>query len=172
MRERDGLLTWARAELQAHRPWAARDALAGRLAQRPADQEVLDLLARCWLALGDEERAGRYWFLTDVQSVEAEGARAAFRQRFGDDAYKIASALKVRAPMGDWPDEVQQRLAQLAADIDQQGHRWTPGNRPRLAPAPRERAAPGWWLVALAVLLATVGVWIVGVYTLIRQLFQ
>ncbi|WP_239395999.1 DUF6584 family protein [Frankia sp. CiP3] len=157
----------ARAERSAGRLPFARDRLAGLLAQHPADQDTLDLLGQICRDLGDEIAAGRWWFLSARDDPAADAARAAFLAAHSQP-WKAANALKVRAPAEAFPTVVQARLAELAGRVEAAGGSWVPGQRAPLQPLPSTQT---WsWrdtLVIAGLLLSTVGVWLVGLVTLI-----
>lgn len=161
----------AREELDAGRAWAARDRLTGCLAHRPADVEVLDLLAESWSALGEPAQAGRWWYLVDRDDGTADTARAAFTAEHDDDPLRVISALAVHAPLRAWPPAVRRRLQALADAAAARGERWTPGSRPSWR-RPVPDSDEGWWFGAMmvVVLLAVVGVWLLGAVTLVRIL--
>ncbi|WP_322754838.1 DUF6584 family protein [Frankia sp. Cas3] len=157
----------ARAEVAAGRLPFARDRLAGLLAQHPADPEALDLLGAVCRELGDEVAAGRWWFLSARDDPEADAARAAFLAAQAEP-WKAANALRVRAPAEAFPAEVQVRLADLVSEVAAAGGSWVPGQRAPLTPS---TATQTWsWtdsFVMGGILLSTVGVWLVGVITLV-----
>lgn len=74
----------ARADLEAGRPWKARDRLNGILGDRQ-DAEVLDLLAAVHYEMHDLPAAGAIWFVTGRDDHMAQDAIAAWRERHGND---------------------------------------------------------------------------------------
>jgi hypothetical protein len=159
----------ALAELAAGRPWNARDRLAGRLSQRPADQDVLDLLGQVCDELGDQVAAGRWWFLTDRDDDAADAARAAFLA-VHDQPWKAANALRVRAPATAYPPAARARLADLAERVRVGGGTWVPGRPASLTPPEAPKPGGHAWvdlMVTGALLVGTVGVWLVGAIALV-----
>lgn len=80
----------ARADLDAGRPWKARDRLTGLLAHRQ-DLEVLDLLATVHHDMQDLPAAGALWFVTGRDDDNARNSIAAWRERYGSDQVRWRS---------------------------------------------------------------------------------
>jgi hypothetical protein len=74
----------ARADLDAGRPWKARDRLNGLLRDRQ-DAEVLDLLATVHYEMHDLPAAGALWFVIGRDDEIAHDSITAWRQRHGND---------------------------------------------------------------------------------------
>lgn len=70
----------AHADLDAGRPWMARDRLVSALRDRQ-DDEVLNLLAEVHEQLGDLPAAGALWFVTGLEDDRARTALEAWRER-------------------------------------------------------------------------------------------
>lgn len=165
----------ARASLAAGRPWEARDRLSGVLGQDPYDLEVQALLGQAWWQLGDPARAGRYWFLTGREGAEVDAAVEAWRAA-QPSATQRARTLRLQ-PKSErsLAPAAAARLAALVAEVQEQGATWEPGHPVRVsgsggeANASRTADVLG-GLVVVLVLLATVGVWLVGVVALVRLL--
>jgi hypothetical protein len=126
--------------------------------------------------MADLPSAGRYWFLTERNDEKVQQALEAMYERHGRRATELIHFLPVRAPIDAYPPEVQTRLRGLQARARKEGFRWDPGKR-----QPDEQIQSTWksrivdGLVAAAVLLFFVGVWLVGVVTvviLIGRLFR
>lgn len=159
-RERVPLIDRARADLEAGRPWKARDRLTGWLHQNPTDQDALGLLGDVYMRMGDEPAAGRALMLTERDDEDTRRAVEAFEARYGNTAARI-QALGVRVPFDRWPPRVQERLRALQQRADADGLRWIedrPGSPVELPPK-----GP-WWHEALAMgaFGLLVAPWIVG----------
>jgi hypothetical protein len=74
----------ARADLDAGRPWMARDRLVSALRDRQ-DDEVLDLLAEVHAQLGDLPAAGALWFVTGRDDEISRVALLAWYERHPTD---------------------------------------------------------------------------------------
>ncbi|MDQ1681873.1 MAG: hypothetical protein QOH99_414 [Frankiaceae bacterium] len=159
----------AREDLAAGRPWVARDRAAGLLAHRQGDPEVLEVLGDAWAALGDDVRAGRYWFLTgrdDPAAIQAVDAFVASHP----DAAEAARVVGVLPGVGYAPAAVA-RISALRSRVEAAGGEWTPGRKPARSPAPTPAAGRGKVrrrLMAAVVFFLTIGVWSIGVAAIIR----
>lgn len=154
-----GALARARADLEAGRPWMARDRLVGALAQRQ-DDELLDLLAEVHETMGDLPAAGALWFVTGRDDDRARAAVDAWRDRHASDEQRWRSI----------PGPVR-RHARPPTALDELRAAAVVESRGRTAPLPdvpeegswRDALAPvGCLLVLLGVLvLVVVGGWTV-----------
>lgn len=169
----------AKDDFAAGRLWKARDRLHGLVRANPTNEEMFSLLGDVYFEMGDLPQAGRYWYLTIREGVNFDEARNAFEQRFGTQAAQIIEALPVYARWTEFEPEIRQRLGNLieSAGIKSQGTsaRWTKDwwfDRPRREPSkPLKPLDKGWtFVVAVLVVLLTVGVWVTGAMTLVRAL--
>lgn len=85
-----GAVERARADLEAGRPWMARDRLLGALPHR-MDAELVDLLAEVHVAMHDLPAAGALWFVTGRSDPVARDAVAAWGGRYRSDDAKWSS---------------------------------------------------------------------------------
>jgi hypothetical protein len=158
-----------RSDLAEGRLWKARDRVTGTLVARPTDPVLLELAGQVFFQMGDLPRAGAYWFLTDKDGPEVEAALVALKQRHGKGALGLIHALPVRDAIEAFPPRVQERLRQLQREAKRDHkYNWDPqpsrkdesvsqGERPnRMVDA----------IVLIAGATATVGVWIVGAFTI------
>jgi hypothetical protein len=97
-------------ELDNGRLWKARDRLLGKIADQPANQDVLGLLGDVFFAMGDLPQAGRYWWLTERDDDRAAAGREAFHERYGKDPYAFVRALPTKLALEAYPDAVRARL--------------------------------------------------------------
>jgi hypothetical protein len=147
----------------------ARDRAAGLLAHRRGDPEVLKVLGDAWAALGDDVRAGRYWFLTGRDDPAANQAVDAFVASH-PDAAEAARAVGVLRGVGYAPAAVA-RISALRSRVEAAGGEWAPGRKSARSPAPRPAT---WWrkvggrLMVAVVVFLTIGVWSIGVAAIIR----
>jgi Flp pilus assembly protein TadB len=125
-RDRVPVIDRALADIEAGRPWKARDRLNGYLHQHPADQPAHELLGEVYLAMGDLPAAGRALMLTERSDAQAAVAIEAFEHRYGSTAARIR-ALRVRAPLESWPPLVQERLGALRERSRVEGAEWEIG---------------------------------------------
>lgn len=176
MSERDPVAVAVEA-LANDRPWEARDRLAGVLGHRPDDLNVQALLGDAWWRLGDAARAGRYWFLTERSGPEVDEAVAAWAST-ARPAVTRARVLRVRADVRRHYSAVaQQRLSILVEQVAAEGATWEPGQSVKVPggrlPSEKNDSRLGDALGVLAgigLMLATVGVWLVGLIALVRLL--
>jgi hypothetical protein len=162
----------ARADLLAGRLWLARDRLGSLLAARPADQIALDLMGEVLWRMGDQPGAGRFWTLTPRDDPDARAARAALEQRYRRSLPGLLQAIPARAPLESYPPVVQERLRGLARRAEAEGLRWAPGPA---APPPELPEPEGYGAFALfgfIVVLLGVGIWLLGLATLVYLLVQ
>ncbi len=167
------LIERARAEVEAGRPWKARERLEGSLANDATNPDVLDLLGEICSRMGDLPAAGGYWFLTERHGPEVDAATAALHERFPTPA-ALFSALPVKAPLSAYPDSVRMRLEKLVADENAQ---WLWAKKlegiGRKGHDPRA-AAESANSTGCAIAAAVVAPWFVGVgamvYALVRLL--
>ncbi|MGG5260989.1 DUF6584 family protein [Phycicoccus avicenniae] len=107
-----GAVDRARADLEAGRPWMARDRLTSALQVRQ-DDEILDLLAEVHVRMHDLPAAGALWFATGRSDEAARDAVAVWAARFpSDDARwsSIPRPLRLRAGSPGL-EELRRRLA-------------------------------------------------------------
>ena len=90
----------ARADLEAGRPWKARDRLTSLLVQRQ-DAEVVDLLVDVHLAMNNLPAAGVLMFVRERSDEAATRAIEAWRDHYGDEEAQWRS---VPAPLRS-PDQ-------------------------------------------------------------------
>jgi len=161
-------LTRAHQDLAEGRPWKAKDRLEGMLVTFPADQEVLDLLGEVNWSMGDAPEAGRAWYLTDRAGPEVDAATAAFTERYGMPG--LANRLPVKAPFGAYPPGAHQRLKALQKAQRKAGQKWPKAPSARGVGQMQDSKVRGAIAtIALGVILvATVGIWLVGLAVLVR----
>ena len=172
----------AAADLRRGEPWLARDRLLGALRASPLDQEVLRGLAEVYTALGDLPAAGTCWFITGVEDTDpaADAGLTALRARYRS-AIGVAHAVRVRGRIVDYPGPARSRLLDLQAELSELGRLWTPPARPRpVARSPRHGvrhavadASQGvlWVTVAVALAVANLGIYVVGVIAILRAIW-
>jgi hypothetical protein len=126
------LIQRAGADLDAGRPWMARDRLVGALRDRQ-DDEVLDLLAEVHQQLGDLPAAAALWFVTGRDDDVSRAALAAWHERHPTDQRRWNSI----------PSPVRRhaRTPQLIALQDAA----TRASRAGTAPVGTEAAPEAWW---------------------------
>lgn len=120
-------------ELDRGRLWKARDRLLGKLADQPANQDILGLLGDIHFAMGDLPQAGRYWWLTDRDDDRADAAAKAFYERFGTAEIDVLRALPRPTIAHAYPPSVRDRYEALIAAARESGHDWKPPVRHRPA---------------------------------------
>jgi hypothetical protein len=162
-------VTAAEVALADGRPWEARDRLSGYMAQHADDLYAQALLGDAWWQLRDPARAGRWWFLTDRDGPQVQEAVAAWREtrRAADLARSLGVASE---PERTYSPPALARLSWLEAEVAAEGADWRPGCPVRMPghetrPRRTARAVRNTVLV-VALLLATVGIWMVGVVAL------
>lgn len=158
----------ARSDLAAGRAWRARDRLDGLLTHRQ-DDEVLELLARVHVEMGDLPRAGALFYVlrggtAGVAAPDEQAALAAWRDRFGsEDArwYSIPSPVRLARA-----DDLRELRATSQAPAG--------AERDLPAPDPPVRsgvvAVAGCLLVLLVVLVA-IALLAVGAVTVVGLMF-
>ncbi|MBM6401662.1 DUF6584 family protein [Phycicoccus sonneratiae] len=107
-----GAVERARADLEAGRPWMARDRLLGALPHRP-DEGLVDLLAEVHVLMHDLPAAGALWFATGRDDEAARDAVTVWAARFpSDDARwsSIPRPLRLRTGSRDL-EELRRRLS-------------------------------------------------------------
>ena len=100
-------------ELDRGRLWKARDRLLGKLADQPANQDLLGLIGEVYFAMGDLPQAGRYWWLTDRDDDRAGAAATAFYERFGTNEFDVLRALPRPTIADAYPQVVRDRYVAL-----------------------------------------------------------
>jgi hypothetical protein len=169
------VLARARAEIAAGRLWKARDRLTGALRGDPYDQALLDLLGSLYLQMGEQPLAGSHWFLTERSGKDVELARAAFEERFGGDTIELLRVLPLGREIERYPQPARDRLAPLLERASERGFELRGERIARLEQkTPSLLPSSGWKrlslaLVAIFLLLITVGVWIYGWIALLRS---
>ena len=121
--EEKPVLERARAEIAAGRLWKARERLAGVIRFDRYDQKVLELLGEVHFSMGDLPAAGRLWFLTERSGHEAESARAALQERYGDDPALILESIPFSGDLERYPVFVRSRLDELVTQAGKCGQR-------------------------------------------------
>jgi hypothetical protein len=74
----------------------ARDRLHGLIGAYPEDLTLREALAEIYWQLQQPAMAGRYWYLTDCNTPEADRAREAFQKAHGHHPLLMLQALKFR----------------------------------------------------------------------------
>lgn len=160
MSSRAAVIERARADLDAGRPWKARDRLVAAQKHDPWNQDVLDLLGEVYYAMGDHPSAARYWLLTDREGPEVRAVTAAFEERWGHNLGERLKMIPVRDPIADYPPQVAARLEALAAEAERAGITW-PRERRDNSDAEDESRLWDWLIVPLIVILGP-GLWLLG----------
>ena len=157
-------LARARADLEAGRPWKARDRLAGLLTHRQ-DAEVLDLLATTHYEMRDLPAAGALWFVTGRDDDQSRRAIAEWEQKYDNAVARWHSLPKVVRR-----NDTSARVSVLRQTARQSGRS---GARD-LADPPRPEA---WWEpvvfggCALTVLVWVVVMVVIGMTTVWRWIW-
>jgi hypothetical protein len=180
-----------RRDLAAGRPWVARDRLYGALRDRPADPALWTLLAEVHEDMRDLPAAGAAWFLTDRgdDDAQAAAALAALRSRH-TSVQSLAHVIAVRCAPEELAPAAQSRVATVQDQLAAQGWSWEPPAHPRRGGPHRRDAAGGATpgpvprgatrrlarslrriLLALAMTAATLGIWGIGAWTVLRRLW-
>jgi hypothetical protein len=154
----------AEEDLAAGRLWKARDRVNGLLRNGCADQDVLDLAARVYFAMGDHPRAGLHWFMTDVSGINCDQAGAAMAERYGSHSRALAEALPLRASFDCYPPAVCRRLTDLAASVSSDARPWPAAAR--IGSEPRSAADKEKMTMSFLVVM-TIGVWIIGLLSIV-----
>lgn len=133
----------ALADLEAGRPWMARDRLHGTNPWGTGNAEVFDLLGRVHAAMNDQPAAGLAWFLSDRSGDDPEIAAAleVMRQRYKNPV-AVAIGLDLRAPISKFPPAAQQRLRDLQTEIEADHGKWNPPGLPQDARRRFSRNSP------------------------------
>ena len=161
------VLERAQEELKAGRVWKARDRLEGALANDPANQDVLQLLAEICFRMGDLPAAGRYRFLTEAAGLNVREAEAALRER-SPTRRALFAALPLKAPLDAYPRSVQVRVDALLGDDRDASWQWAKklrGAGRKSGPSPRDVRPGSDFAVALIVGIL-VAPWIIGIVTI------
>jgi hypothetical protein len=116
-------------ELDRGRLWKARDRLLGKLADEPANHDLLGLMGDVYFAMGDLPQAGRYWWLTDRDDERANAAAAAFYERFGTHEIDVLRALPRPTIADAYPPAVRARYEALVDAVREGGLEWKPPRR-------------------------------------------
>ena len=160
----------ARRDIDVGKLWKARDRYNGLLRTYPSNQAVLDALGDVNYRMGDMPAAGRYWFLTERDDEAATRAIDTMYERYGRTAIALIDALPVRDSIESFPLRVQERLRALQARARTEGFTWEPKRGTR-SKEPQPKIGPlREALITTAVVLVTLGIWIVGLVTLGRLL--
>lgn len=159
-------LARARADLDAGRPWKARDRLTGLLAVRQ-DPELLDLLAAVHFSMSDLPAAGALWFITGRDDPDALLAVAAWRERFGNDEARWQSLPRV--VRSNATDRALRDLRRSARNVQEERsarHRaeWRQADR-QAQPSSVSETAIVWALIGL--LISLVALILIGAGTVI-----
>lgn len=120
--------------------------------------------------MGDLPRAAAYWFLTEKEGPEVESALHALKERHGAGALGLIRALPVRAGIDAFPPQVQERLRQLQQEVKRShGYNWNPQPRGKGESTGQLKSSNSvvHAITLLAVVTATVGVWVIGMATII-----
>jgi uncharacterized protein DUF6584 len=75
------ILARVKREIDAGRPWRAKEILRGNIGSGRITPEILEELGRLLDSLGDRVEAGKYLFLSGVRDAASAEAIALFRQR-------------------------------------------------------------------------------------------
>ncbi|QIM22223.1 hypothetical protein G7075_15520 [Phycicoccus sp. HDW14] len=148
-----GAVERARADLEAGRPWMARDRLTSVIQHR-TDDELVDLLAEVYLTMLDVPAAGALWFATGRDDEVARDAVAVWADRFPSDDARWSSIPRPLRTTDGSPglEDLRRRLSARP-----RGER-----RPPDIPEPESRAeemlAPALLLAGVLVLVAMVGI--------------
>ena len=161
----------AKADLDAGRPWKARERLRSYLTASPGDQAALDLLGRVQCEMGDLPAAGTSWMLCSRSDADTEAAIDVLRHEHLRSVNGLIDALNVRLPVEDWPPVVRDRLRTLQAEAAASGRIWDPGRRPESPTSSESEGSFRLFLAGVAVFLALVAVLtLVGAIVVIRAI--
>lgn len=168
------VLKRAEADLEAGRPWKARDRLTGALLHSDADQKLLNALGSVYWEMKDKPAAGRIWFLVDRDDEEAVAARAALFERHGGRAQNVLRQMNVAYALDQYPPAVRARLQVLIKDAAAEGYKFRAPKRNIGEPksdAEWDDSTSIGEIVGITIFLAlTLGVWLFGAVSGIRWL--
>jgi hypothetical protein len=164
----------AREDLAAQRPWKARERLRAYLKAFPLDPVARDLLGQTLYDMRDLPAAGAIWFLSERDDDSTRAAIDALRVEHRRSG--VPSALDVRAPVEDWPANVQARLRALQAEAARGGWTWEPyaprAAEPLLDELPSERGERLVLAGCLLAVLLAVACALVGAVVLVGELYD
>lgn len=148
----------ARHDVASGRLWKARDRLNGLLTHGSVD--AYELLADVYFAMRDLPQAGKLWYLTGRDDAQALEAIEAWRSRCGNKPSAMLRSIKL-APS---TSIAQARIEDLRREVSSKEPRSAvPLNGVR--ESFRERI---WWACFFGfVLVFTIGIWIVGIASII-----
>lgn len=163
------VLDRARADIEAGRPWKARDRLQAAVAHDPTNQPVLELLSEVYYEMKDLPNAGRFWLLTDRSDPATQTALAEFEARWGGNLGEKLKMVPLGGPIDGYPPVARERLSVLreqarAADIE-----WPPPpQHEHASDAEDDEGIPvrQWPIVALLVIVGP-GLWLLGIVAVI-----
>ena len=155
----------ARHDVESGRLWKARDRLNGYIGigsstKRERD-DAIELLADVYFAMGDLPQAGKLWYLTDRDDEQARVAIEAWRARCGNQPGVMARSLVSHVPSTRLARDRYRELRQQAgSEGRRRDEEWNE--------VPRTIGDRIWTSVILGtVLVLSVGVWIVGIISII-----
>ena len=106
----------ANEELQAGRPWRAKEILQGSLRHAGYDVELFEKLGVVLLTMGDLPEAGRYLFLSASRDAKYDEAIRIFISRHGKDVRGLYQAFPRGArlnSLSDYPEPLRDELEKL-----------------------------------------------------------
>jgi hypothetical protein len=158
----------AREDISAGRLWKARDRLAVAVRERPADQELLELLGEVYFRMGDLPAAGRFWLPTARTGPEIDAALAAFEERWGSSPGEMLKLVPLCGDVDDYPESARPRLQALGERGGRAGLEWQQRerNRPNWGDVEELEdtgvGVGGWLALALLAVLGP-GLWLLGI---------
>ena len=145
----DPLLTRIDNEVDAGRPWRAKEIIRGTVGNTWPDSAVVERYGQILLRMGDELEAGKYLWLSGVRRAEYEQPIALFLRRHARHGREI---LLAQIPKSFRRIPFDQLPQQLRGELTENGLR-TRDFGPRL-PNPKQARRTSTWTGALAAVVA------------------
>jgi hypothetical protein len=154
----------ARHELDANRPWKAKEILRGNITNHGYDRQLFEEYGRLLQQLGEELEAGKYLFLSGVHKPEYERAIDLFVSRFSRKkpiaVYHEFPSIARLGRCDDYPVAVADRLKQLGL----------PEKLPKYRSSVEQRIATTETVLSLGCLFAFIGLIVLGIMGLVSAI--
>ena len=167
------MLERVRREIAGQRLWRAREILQGNISARGYDVELYEEYGRLLLRMGDQMGAGQFLLLSAPLEPTHRDAVALFvgRHLWRDEPLSLYHALPRAArlrTLSDYPADVRAELEQAGLPHELPA----PGPRSPQASARRSGLEKAASIGCIVLLAACVGVFLVGLGTLISAIFR